>query len=69
MDADGFLALADALRSYARHCGRDLNASNLFVHDTLMRALTRDGELDHRAVDPAELWAMLDTAPREVDAA
>lgn len=39
MNAEQFLSLADALRSYAQHSGRDLNASNLFVHTMLMRAV------------------------------
>jgi len=42
MNADQFLALAEALRSYAQHSGRDLNASNLFVHGMLMRAIQHD---------------------------
>lgn len=42
MNADQFLALADTLRSFAQHSGRDLNASNLFVHDMLMRAIQRE---------------------------
>lgn len=42
MNADQFLALAEALRSYAQHSGRDLNASNLFVHAMLMRAIQTD---------------------------
>ncbi len=52
MNADQFLALAETLRSFAQHSGRDLNASNLFVHTMLMRTLetedvtkpTREGE-------------------------
>lgn len=39
MTAEQFLSLADALRSYAQHSGRDLNAANLFVHHMLMRAV------------------------------
>jgi hypothetical protein len=39
MTAEQFLSLADALRSYAQHSGRDLNASNLFVHTMLMRSV------------------------------
>jgi len=39
MNAEQFLALADTLRTFAQHSGRDLNASNLFVHDMLMRAI------------------------------
>lgn len=59
MTAEQFLALADALRSFATHCGRDLNASNQFVHDTLMRAIAADGRLNHKAIDPRRLSAML----------
>jgi hypothetical protein len=48
MNAEQFLALADTLRSFAQHSGRDLNASNLFVHEMLMRAIHREPiELDH----------------------
>ena len=39
MNAEKLLTLADTLRSFAQHSGRDLNASNLFVHDMLMRAI------------------------------
>ena len=42
MNADQFLALAEALRSYAQHSGRDTNASSLFVHAMLMRAIQVD---------------------------
>ncbi|MBL8538184.1 MAG: hypothetical protein JNM59_12330 [Hyphomonadaceae bacterium] len=45
MTAEQFLALADTLRSYAQHSGRDLNAANLFVHETLLRTL-RDERLE-----------------------
>ena len=45
MNAEQIITLADALRSYARQSGRDVNASNLFVHTMLMHALNRrDGE-------------------------
>lgn len=44
MNAEQFLALADTLRSFAQHSGRDLNASNLFVHEMLMRAIKREQE-------------------------
>ena len=47
MNAEQFLALAESLRSYAQNSGRDLNATNLFVHNMLMRAI-RSGE--HAAV-------------------
>lgn len=57
MNADQFLTLAEALRSYAQHSGRDLNASNLFVHAMLMRAIqsermeppTRSNERERKA--------------------
>lgn len=39
MTAEQFLILADALHSYARHSGRDLNDAHLFVHEMLMRAI------------------------------
>jgi hypothetical protein len=52
MTADQFLSLADALRSYARHSERDLNAANLFVHSVLMRAVRNDG------FDPARITPM-----------
>ncbi len=39
MNAEQFLSLAEALRSYAHHSGRDTNAANLFVHTMLMRAI------------------------------
>lgn len=42
MNAEQFLSLADSLRSYAQHSGRDLNAANLFVHTVLMRAIKYD---------------------------
>lgn len=42
MNAEQFLSLAETLRSYAQHSGRDLNAANLFVHTMLMRAIQSD---------------------------
>ncbi|MBL8544539.1 MAG: hypothetical protein JNJ63_12095, partial [Hyphomonadaceae bacterium] len=42
MNADQFLALAETLRSYAQHSSRDLNETNLFVHEMLMRAVRAD---------------------------
>ncbi|HYD86972.1 MAG TPA: hypothetical protein VEA80_05830 [Vitreimonas sp.] len=42
MNAEQFLSLAETLRSYAQHSGRDLNAANLFVHEMLMRAVRCD---------------------------
>lgn len=46
MNAEQFLTLAETLRSYALHHGRDLNASNLFVHTMLMRAIDAGAKLD-----------------------
>jgi hypothetical protein len=46
MNAEQFLALADTLRTFAQHSGRDLNASNLFVHDMLMRAIEIEGDAE-----------------------
>ncbi len=42
MNAEQFLSLAETLRSYAQHSGRDLNAANLFVHEMLLRAIRID---------------------------
>jgi hypothetical protein len=42
MTAEQFLALANALRSYAHHSGRDVNAAHMFVHAMLMRAVRYD---------------------------
>ncbi len=42
MNAEQFLSLAETLRSFAQHSGRDLNAANLFVHTMLMRAIETD---------------------------
>jgi hypothetical protein len=58
MNAEQFLSLADALRSYALHSGRDLNASNMFAHEMLMRVINVEGE----SCDEA---AMLDYIDRE----
>jgi hypothetical protein len=46
MNAEQFLTLAETLRSYAQHHGRDLNASNLFVHNMLMRAIDAGARVD-----------------------
>ena len=43
MNAQQLIALADSLRSYAMQSGHDMNASNLFVHTMLMRALAAEG--------------------------
>lgn len=51
MTAEQFLTLADTLRSYARHSGRDLNEANLFVHTVLLRAIRYD-EKDSDAPEP-----------------
>lgn len=48
MTAEQFLSLADALRTYAQHSGRDLNAANMFVHQTLMRAIREEREATQR---------------------
>lgn len=55
MNAEQFLSLADTLRTFAQHSGRDLNASNLFVHDMLMRAIEIElrGEDEDDAPDVA----------------
>ncbi len=39
MNAEQFLSLAEALRSYAHHSGHDTNAASHFVHTVLMRAI------------------------------
>ncbi|MGE0741309.1 MAG: hypothetical protein AB7O98_08200 [Hyphomonadaceae bacterium] len=52
MTADQFLSLADALHSYARHSGRDLNESHLFVHAMLMRAIKHEPIDDEDAMPP-----------------
>jgi hypothetical protein len=54
MNAEQFISLADALRSYAQHSKADLNASNLFVHGVLMRAIRSDG-FDPARITPREL--------------
>lgn len=43
MNAEQLIALADSLRAYALQSGHDVNASNLFVHTMLMRALAAEG--------------------------
>lgn len=47
MNAEHIISLANALRSYALNAGHDLNASNLFVHTMLVRAINveADGDL------------------------
>jgi hypothetical protein len=55
MTAEQFLSVADALRTYALHSRRDLNAANLFVHSVLMRAIQDNGELNPAALSPREL--------------
>lgn len=61
MNAEQFISLADALRSYALQSGRDLNASNLFAHDMLMRVVNREADGDSEA-------AMADFVEPEFDA-
>lgn len=46
MNAEQIIHLADALRSYALNSGQDLNASNLFVHTMLVRAINIEGDGD-----------------------
>ena len=46
MNAEQFLAMAESIRSYALASGRDLNGSNLFVHDMLMRAIHAGARVD-----------------------
>lgn len=55
MNAEQFLNLAETLRSYALHHGRDLNASNLFVHNMLIRAISAGAEIEapRRADEPS----------------
>lgn len=55
MTAEQFLSVADALRAYALHSRRDLNAANLFVHSVLMRAIRDDGKLDPNKLSPRDL--------------
>jgi hypothetical protein len=61
MNAEQFISLADALRSYALQSGRDLNASNLFAHEMLMRVVNCEAEGAGEA-------AMADFVEREFDA-
>lgn len=49
MNAEQVIALADQLRTRAPTQGRDLNASNLYVHEMLMR--TFEQERDERACE------------------
>ncbi len=44
MDAEHFISLGDALREYALRAGHDLNASNMFAHTMLMRAINIESE-------------------------
>jgi hypothetical protein len=46
MNAEQFISLADALREHALRNGRDMNASNLFVHQTLMRGIKQRADAD-----------------------
>lgn len=61
MNAEQILSLADALRSYALRSGQDLNASNLFAHNILMRVVNNEGEECDEA-------AMLDFVERDYHA-
>lgn len=44
MNAEQFISIADALRAHALRSGNDMNASNLFVHTMLMRAISVESE-------------------------
>lgn len=57
MNAEQFLAVAESIRSYALASGRDLNASNLFVHDMLMRAIEAGARIDEPVRESKELQA------------
>ena len=46
MSTKDFLELAEEIRICALASGRDLNASNLFVHDMLTRALKAGARVD-----------------------
>ena len=60
MTADALLALADALRRFALDSGRDLNASNLFVHVMLTRALAAERKRGGaNVIDADALWTMV----------
>ncbi len=54
MNAQQLIALADSLRSYALQSGHDVNASNLFVHTMLMRALAAKASGDNLSRDANE---------------
>ncbi|MBL8531868.1 MAG: hypothetical protein JNK94_09050 [Hyphomonadaceae bacterium] len=53
MHANQFLALADSLRHYAQHSGRDLNEANMFVHTILTRAIRYDARKAERPAHAA----------------
>lgn len=57
MNAEQFLAMAESIRSYAMASGRDLNASNLFVHDMLMRAIEAGARVDEPVREIEDLEA------------
>lgn len=59
MTANALLALADALRRFALDSGRDLNASNLFVHVMLTRAIAAERKRDASGIDADALWTMV----------
>lgn len=42
MNAQQLIALADSLRSHALQSGHDINASHMFVHTMLMRAIAAE---------------------------
>lgn len=56
MNAEEVLAFADALRKYALHNERDLNAANLLVHNVLTRTLRVEAAAEPLKAD-AELEA------------
>ena len=51
MNAQQLIALADSLRSHALQSGHDINASNMFVHTMLMRAITAERSGDNADID------------------
>lgn len=53
MNAEQLIALADSLRSHALQSGHDLNASNMFVHTMLMRAIAAEGSGDNADIGRA----------------
>ena len=57
MNAEQLIALADSLRSHALQSGHDINASNMFVHTMLMRAIAAERSGDDVDIgDDADEW-------------